>query len=314
MQGRSFAEMLEKTIRKYQNKAIEAAKVIAELIELAKKIREADKRGEDLGLTQDEIAFYDALEVNDSAVKVLGDETLKMIARELVAAVRNSVTIDWTLKESVQAKLRVMVKRVLRRHGYPPDKEKKATETVLEQATLLCKDWAEKPTAEEKSDLFFSDVVPDGKYEDGCLPIYDLQAVATTFKEQTTPQVMGWKPMPDGRLLNRDMFIAQVVGKSMEPTIPDGSWCLFRFERGGSRNGLVVLVESRLVTDPETSQKFTIKRYKSEKENLGNGEWRHKRIVLSPDNKAFNDIVLENVNGDDFKVIAEFVEVFKPNV
>jgi len=110
------------------------------------------------------------------------------------------------------------------------------------------------------------------------------------------------------------MFIAQVVGKSMEPTIPDGSWCLFRFERGGSRNGLVVLVESRLVTDPETSQKFTIKRYKSEKENLGNGEWRHKRIVLSPDNKAFNDIVLENVNGDDFKVIAEFVEVFKPNV
>jgi len=105
------------------------------------------------------------------------------------------------------------------------------------------------------------------------------------------------------------MFIAQVVGKSMEPTIPDGSWCLFRFERGGSRNGLVVLVESRLVTDPETSQKFTIKRYKSEKENLGNGEWRHKRITLSPDNKAFSDIVLENAGVDDFRVVAEFVEV-----
>jgi type I restriction enzyme R subunit len=135
--------MLEKAIRKYQNNAIEAAKIIEELIELARKMRDADKRGVDLGLSEDEVAFYDALEVNDSAVMVLGDETLRAIARELVQAVRNNVTIDWTLRESVQAKLRVMVKKVLRKYGYPPDKEKKATETVLEQATLLCKDWAE---------------------------------------------------------------------------------------------------------------------------------------------------------------------------
>ena len=93
----------------------------------------------------------------------------------------------------------------------------------------------------------------------------------------------------------------------MEPTIPDGSFCLFRFERGGSRNGLVVLVESRLVTDPETSQKFTIKRYKSEKETLPDGGWRHKLITLSPDNKQFKDIVLNNVTGDDFRVVAEFI-------
>src|SRR3989338_3045564 len=112
IQGRSFAEMLEKAIKKYQNKAIEAAQIIDELIELAKKMREAERRGNDLGLNEDELAFYDALEVNDSAVKVLGDETLKMIARELVQAVRNNVTIDWTLKESVQAKLRVMVKKI----------------------------------------------------------------------------------------------------------------------------------------------------------------------------------------------------------
>ena len=162
IQGRSFAEMLEKAIRKYQNKAIEAAEVIDELIELAKRMREETKRSEDLGLSEDEVAFYDALEVNDSAVKVLGDETLKTIARELVQALRNNVTIDWTLKESIQAKLRVMVKRVLRKYGYPPYKEKKATETVLEQATLLCKDWAEAPSQEtEKSDLFFSDVIPE---------------------------------------------------------------------------------------------------------------------------------------------------------
>ena len=144
IQGRSFAEMLERTIRKYQNKAIEAAQIIEELISLAKEMREAGKRGEKLKLSDDELAFYDTLEVNDSAVKVLGDETLRTIARELVKTVRNNVTIDWTLKESVQAKLRVMVKRILRKYGYPPDKQKKATETVLEQATLICRDWAEK--------------------------------------------------------------------------------------------------------------------------------------------------------------------------
>jgi len=143
VQGRSFAEMLEKAIRKYQNKAIEAAKVIEELIELAKKVREDTKRGEDLKLNENEVAFYDALEVNDSAVKVLGDEILKTIARELVQAVRNNVTIDWTLRENIQAKMRVMVKRILRKYGYPPDKQKKATETVLEQAVLICKDWTD---------------------------------------------------------------------------------------------------------------------------------------------------------------------------
>ena len=310
VQGRSFAEMLENAIRRYQNKAIEAAKVIEELIGLAKKMREAEKRGEDLGLSEDEIAFYDALEVNDSAVKVLGDETLRTIARELVTTVRNNLTIDWTLKESVQAKLRVMVKRILRKYGYPPDKEKKATETVLEQATLLCRDWTESSVPDEGKPLFFSDVIPNGSIQEGYLPIYDLHAAATSFKEQPPPGPIGWKPV-DGRELTEGMFIAQVVGKSMEPTIPDGSWCLFRFERGGSRNGLVVLVESRQVTDPETQQSFTIKRYKSEKEQLPGGEWRHKRITLSPANKDFKDIVLEDVGGDDFRVVAEFMEVLE---
>jgi len=142
VQGRSFAEMLERTIRKYKNQAIESAKVIEELIELAKEIREAHKRGEKLGLSEDELAFYDALETNDSAVRVLGDETLKTIAHELVQTVRRNVTIDWTVKESIRAKLRVMVKRVLRKYGYPPDKQEKATKTVMEQAELLCEDWA----------------------------------------------------------------------------------------------------------------------------------------------------------------------------
>ncbi|MCC7014875.1 MAG: type I restriction endonuclease subunit R [Planctomycetes bacterium] len=142
VQARSFAEMLEKTIRAYQNRAIETAAVIDELIRLAKELREADRRGEELHLTRDESAFYEALEVNDSAVKVMGDEALCTIARELVATVRSNVTIDWTVKESVRAKLRVLVKRILRKHGYPPDKQEKATATVLEQAELLCEGWA----------------------------------------------------------------------------------------------------------------------------------------------------------------------------
>ncbi len=142
VQARSFAEMLEQTIRRYQNRAIEAAQVIEELIGLAKEMREANARGEKLGLSDDELAFYDALEANDSAVKVLGDETLRTIAQELVKTVRANVTIDWTLRENVRAQLRVLVKRILRKYGYPPDKQEKATETVLEQVALLSNEWA----------------------------------------------------------------------------------------------------------------------------------------------------------------------------
>jgi len=142
VQSRSFAEMLEKTIRRYQNRTIEAIQVILELIELAKQMRDARARGERLGLSEDEEAFYDALEVNDSAVKVLGDEVLKNLAKELVETVRRNVTIDWTIRESARARLRTMVRRLLRRYGYPPDKQEKATLTVLEQAELLGRDWA----------------------------------------------------------------------------------------------------------------------------------------------------------------------------
>ncbi len=142
VQARSFAEMLEEAVRKYQNRAIEAAEVIEELIKLAREMRAAHDRGEQLKLTEDEVAFYDALEVNDSAVKVLGDETLRTIARELVEKVRQSVRIDWTIRENARAEIRVLVKRILRKYGYPPDKEEKATKTVLEQAEILCKEWA----------------------------------------------------------------------------------------------------------------------------------------------------------------------------
>jgi type I restriction enzyme R subunit len=137
VQAKSFSAMLEQSIRKYQNRAVEAAQVIEEMIALAKDMRRANERGQTLKLSEEELAFYDALETNDSAVKVLGDETLRTIAREVTDAVRKNVTIDWTMRENVRAQLRVIVKRILRKYGYPPDKQEKATQTVLEQVELL---------------------------------------------------------------------------------------------------------------------------------------------------------------------------------
>ncbi len=137
VQSRSFAEMLEQTLVRYRNRTIDAAKVIEELIKLAHEMREANSRGERLGLSDDELAFYDALTTNASAVQVLGDEQLRVIARELVETVRKNVSIDWTLREDVRANLRRMVRRTLNRHGYPPDQQDQAVRTVIEQAELF---------------------------------------------------------------------------------------------------------------------------------------------------------------------------------
>ncbi|BBL74215.1 type I restriction endonuclease subunit R [Methylomagnum ishizawai] len=141
VQSRSFTEMLERAIRAYQNRAVTTAQVIEQLIQLAKDLKAAGARGESLGLNEDETAFYDALETSDSAVMELGDETLKAIARELVETVKRNVSIDWTVKEGVRAKLRVIVKRILRKYGYPPKKQDDAVKTVLEQAELLGMEW-----------------------------------------------------------------------------------------------------------------------------------------------------------------------------
>jgi type I restriction enzyme R subunit len=141
VQSKALSEMLDGAIKRYQNNLLTAAEIIQELIEMAKEIRAADRRGEELGFTEDELAFYDALEVNDSAVAVLGDEVLHTIAHDLVETVRKNATIDWAVKESVRSKMKVMVKRILRKYGYPPDKQASATELILEQAELLADSW-----------------------------------------------------------------------------------------------------------------------------------------------------------------------------
>ncbi|MCS3498663.1 type I restriction enzyme R subunit [Bradyrhizobium japonicum] len=142
VQSAKFSDLLQQSLTRYRNRAVETAQIIEELIAMAKRFQEAARRGEDLGLNADELAFYDALATNEAAVRALGDDTLKKIAVELTLSLRKSVTVDWAKRETVRAKIRVMVKTLLRRYKYPPDKQEEATETVLKQAEALSEAWA----------------------------------------------------------------------------------------------------------------------------------------------------------------------------
>jgi len=156
-------------------------------------------------------------------------------------------------------------------------------------------------------DLLSDDDVAEEKRFVEYLPLYSLEAAASAFSEAQQVEPIGWKKIDIPMKLTKEHFIGRVVGKSMEPIIPDGSYCIFRRDKGGTRAGIVVLVESNRLSDPEGGQRYTVKRYHSEKELFEDGTWQHKKITLSPDNKAFNDIVLEDVTPGDFHVIAEFV-------
>ncbi len=143
VQSQLFSEKLKKTLNAYHNRAISTMEVLEEMIKLAKEMDAASKRGEKLGLNDDEIAFCDAVAANEAAVRTMGDDKLKVIATELVTQVRKSVTIDWTMREGARAKIRVMVKRILNKYGYPPDLQEEAVKVVLMQAELLCADWVQ---------------------------------------------------------------------------------------------------------------------------------------------------------------------------
>jgi len=142
VQHNKFSELLANVIKRYQNRSIETAQVMEELIQMAKKFKEAAERGVNLGLNNDELAFYDALANNEESVRELGDETLKKIAHELAESLRQNVTVDWAVRDNVRAKLRLMVKRILRKYKYPPVKQDEAVQLVLEQAESLCAEWA----------------------------------------------------------------------------------------------------------------------------------------------------------------------------
>ncbi len=297
VQGRAFSELLEATIRRYRNRAIETAQVIEELIALARQMREAQQRGEELGLSDEEVAFYDALETNDSAVSVLGDETLRTIARELADIVRRNATIDWTVKESARANLRRLVRRILSLHGYPPDKQEQATLTVLEQAELLGLEVAAERVVLPFRLLKEADAQPFVN----CIPLYSLAAAAGAFGETQTPEAEAWVA-PAGRVRAAPgLFVAQVVGESMSRRIPNGAYCVFRSSVEGSRTGRVLLVEHRDISDPDHGGSYTIKVY----ERVSPDE-----VLLRPDTDAsgYAPIAIRPSDGD-IRVVAELVEV-----
>lgn len=320
VQARSFREMLEEAIRRYQNRSIETAQLILELIDMAKQFREADRRGEKVGLSEDELAFYDALETSDSAVAVLGDATLRTIARELTRTVRENVSIDWNERETARANLRRLVKRVLRRHGYPPDKQDKAADTVLLQARTLGDQVAEEAEAAPPPERPFR-VVPLAELVpfENAVPVLDLAAAAGHFSpEQEVDGLQGaaihpdrfeWAELPDYYRPRPGLFVARVEGESMNRTIPSGTWGLFRLNPQGTREGKIVLVQHRQIQDTDLGGHFTVKRYRSEKEPLPDGTWRHTRIVLSPetDREGYAPIELQAGEAEDLRIVAEWL-------
>lgn len=322
VQARSFREMLEEAIRRYQNRSIETAQLILELIDMVKQLRAADRRGENLGLTDDEVAFYDALETNDSAVAVLGDATLRTIARELTRTVRENVNIDWSERETARAHLRRLVKRVLRKHGYPPDRQDKATDTVLSQAKALGDVFAEEaeaapPPPPERPFRIVSreEVVPF----ENAVPVLELAAAAGRWSgEQEVdgfqdaaehPERFEWAELPDYYRPRPGMFVAKVEGESMNRTIPNGTWGLFRLNPHGPREGKIVLVQHRQIQDTDLGGHFTVKRYRSEKEHLPDGTWRHKSILLHPesDREGYEPIEIRAEDAEELRVIAEWL-------
>ncbi|HKI02983.1 MAG TPA: HsdR family type I site-specific deoxyribonuclease [Thermoanaerobaculia bacterium] len=331
IQARSFAAMLEEAIRRYQNRSIETAQLIVELIDMAKDFRQRGRRGEELGLTEEELAFYDALETNDSAVAVLGDETLRTIARELTRTVRANATIDWSLRESARARLRLTIKKLLNKYRYPPDKQEKATQTVLAQAEQLGEFFVETdPTDLPETETGTGTirpfrVVPHGEVKpfENAVPVYDLKIAAGRFsgeqhtdsgfqgEETAHPERFEWAELPDYYRPRPGMFVAQVSGESMNRRIASGSWGLFRLSPQGSREGKTVLVQHREIQDTDLGGHFTLKRYHSEKAQNPDGTWQHTRIVLSPDTTAegYEPIVIEASGDEEVRMIAEWLGV-----
>lgn len=317
VESRSFSEMLESALHRYQARAIETAQVIEELIALAKQMNAAKRRGVELGLADEELAFYDALETNDSAVKILGDDALRQIARELTITVRRNTTIDWSLKESVRANLRRLVRRTLRKHGYPPDKQEQATKTVLEQAELLGLDITTGPEVPEDAAagevLPFRSVPPSERIPyQNCIPLYPLAVAAGSFgpEQVVEPEPDDWVMPHKGTLPAPGLFVARVSGESMSRRIPNGSWCVFRTPVEGSRDGRILLVESNGVADPESGAQFTVKVYRSRKSE-GDAGWKHDEIRLEPDSTdgAFEPIVIQDASEGSLRAVAELVEV-----
>jgi len=324
VQGKKFSEMLAKTLVAYTNRTLEAAQVILELIEMAKQMRDEPKRREALGLTEDELAFYDALVDHGGVKEVMADEVLAAISHDLVEAIRSSVTIDWTQKEAVRADMRRKVKRLLRKHGYPPDKQAAAVVTVLTQAETLCRDWAENPPATAGAKVLTFRRVPKAEVVPfvNAVPVYDLEIAAGRFGaeqvvdavpqaiEVTNPADYDWVALEGRTKPAPGLFVAQVVGESMNKRIPSGSWCLWRRVEA-ARQGSVVLAQHRDIDDSEMGGHFAVKEFAAETWMDEDGNITNSAVTLRSDSTepSFHDIVITNAGEGDLRILAELVEV-----
>ncbi|TDP77707.1 type I restriction enzyme R subunit [Bradymonas sediminis] len=325
VQSRKFSEMLQNAVQRYQNRSIETVQVIEELLGIARQMREVVEREQTLDMSPEEIAFYSALIENDSAVEVLGDDTLREMASQLTDIVRRTVSVDWTRKESARAKLRTLVKRFLKRYGYPPDMQKMAMDTIVKQAEYFGDDWvtqaAESPPAEPAPYPFDILDPADARPYENCVPLLNLKAAAGAFSEaQTVAEFSNrylfsdeaqWATLPDYLKAMPGFFVAQVIGESMNRRIPNGAYCLFRAHPGGTRNGKVVLAQHRDLYDDAAGAGYTIKLYRSEKQPHADGTLRHTRIWLEPDSTdaRFEPIEIEQDTAEEFRILAELVAV-----
>jgi hypothetical protein len=240
---------------------------------------------------------------------------LKAIARELTRIVRKNATIDWSQRESSRARLRLLVKGLLRKHGYPPDRRQEATDNVLAQAEKLGEFFVESEDVPEPKPERPFRIVPQEEVKpfENAVPVYDLKAAAGGFsdEQQADPERFEWAELPDYYRLRPGMFVAQVAGESMNRVVPNGGWALFRLNPQGSREGKVILVRHREIQDTDTGGHYTLKRYHSEKERAPDGTWRHVRIVLRPesDRDGYEPIVLDAAEEGELEVVAEMIGV-----
>lgn len=301
LKEKKFSEMIEDAIKRYQSKAITSAQVIQELIDIAKQIREDKSKGKELGLTDEEEAFYDALANNQSAIDILGDQMLKKIAIELTDIVKKNASIDWTIKKNVQANLKVQIKRLLKKYGYPPDKQQMAADLVLEQAESFAGVWSYERDHKSKMEILqdIKELLQFKEY----LPVYSLKAAAGRFDKSQPTDKIGWMKVENGKL-DKNMFIAQIKGNSMRNVIKDGEYGIFRFTDNLPGQGEIALIQHREFTDLETGGAYSIKRYHKYKNKI-----EFKADTDEPHIAEATSYILNSDNENEYRLIAKFIRV-----
>ena len=311
IQAEKFSDMLNASLSNYLKGLLTNEEVIQELLKLAKEIATSEAQGNELGLTMEEKAFYDALTRPQAVKDVYTNEQLVEMTHELTDQLRKNRTIDWQKKETARAGMRRMIKRLLKKYKYPPEEADNAMDIVLRQ----CEQWTDNislstssqhTTPEENQENpKVRPLYPD--YREGSLPLYSIRAACGYFGEGEEVEVQGWISAEGIGRLNEDLFVVQAAGNSMEPRIHDGDYCVFERYKGGSRNGKIVLAQHRGYYDDDNAGAFSIKEYNSTKSADEYGNWQHESIELRPLNPAYNPIVLTPDDIEDFKIIGEFV-------